>query len=216
VVSQSRQSFAEYYATNGNVRRPGNSYRGVEPTAPWNIYPCQGNDITGNYVAICCRPEPEYQDFEKLCKAMGREDLLEDLRYKTPALRYENRHALDFEIQKWTYTMQKRNVMNKLAVELQIPCGAVLGPADMLRKRSRDAESGILRWMDTEKYEFVQDARGNVLDGVYVPTLPLNFESGDIRPINPGPYGSSNKDVYCGFLGMSEEEYQSLVDNKII
>ena len=224
VVSQSRQSFAEYYATGGLVRRAGNSYRGLEPTAPWNIYPCQGNDVTGNYIVICCSADPASKDFENLCHAMNRDDLLSDPKYATPKLRYENRHALDFEISKWTVTLPKRILIQKLAVELQIPAGAVLGPADIVRPAESKRKAGdkfgpangIIRWMDAEGDEYVKNRAGKVMPGVFMPTLPLRFETGDIKPIFPGRYDHCNKEIYHDWLGLSEAELADLKSKHVI
>lgn len=216
VVSQSRQSFAEYYANGGVVRRAGNSYRGLEPTAPWNIYPCQGNDVTGNYVVICCSADPARKDFENLCHAMNRDDLLSNPNYATPQLRYENRHALDFEISKWTVTLPKRALIQKLAVELQIPAGAVLGPADIVRSAKAGSTNGIIRFMDAEGDEYVKNRAGKVMPGVFMPTLPLRFETGDIKPIFPGRYDHCNMEIYHDWLGLSEAELQDLKSKHVI
>jgi len=214
VVSNSRESFAEYYATGGHVRRAGNSYRGVEPTAPWNLYPCQGNDVTGNYVVICCRADhPE--DFEKLCHAMNRPDLLENPDYKTAELRYKNRHNLDYEVSKWTVTLPKRKLIQKLAVELQIPAGAVLGPGDMIRGKTKTDGKSCLRWMEFTS-EYCKDKRGKKLDGTFMPTLPLRFENKDIKPTEPGMYNSCNEEIYEGLLGLSKETLDELKEKKII
>lgn len=215
VVSESRQSFAEFYAMDGQVRRPGNSYRGILKTAPWNIYPCQGNDVTGNYMAICCSPDPESKDFEKLCKLMGREDLLADPRYATPELRYENRHALDFEISSWTIKFQKRHLMTMLAIDNQIPAGAVLGPGDMLRGKAKGKSRGILRWQPMDD-EYCKDRTGKKLEGSFMPTLPIRLETGDIYPINPGRYDHCNKEIYMDWLGISEAEFNELKDKHVI
>jgi len=216
VVSESRQSFAEYYATSGNVRRPGNSYRGVKPTAPWNIYPCQGNDVTGNYIAICCSADESKKEFEQLCKVMGREDLLSDPDYSTPMLRYKNRHNLDAIISAWTIKHPKRWLMTKLAVENKVPAGVVMGPADMLRGKKMGDSKGILKWLAFGEDEYCVDRNKKRMEGVYMPTLPVRMETMDIQPTFCGRYDSCNKEIYQDWLGLSEDELASLKEKHII
>jgi formyl-CoA transferase len=215
VVSECRESFAEYYASDGNVRRAGNSYRGVRPTAPWNIYPCQGNDVTGNYICITCSPDPESDDFEKLCRIMEREDLLENPDYATPELRYKNRHSLDYEISRWTIRHAKRELMTKLAIENGIPAGVVLGPGDMVRGKKQGDSRGILRWLPLGD-EYCRNKEGKILDGCYMPTLPLRMDAGDIVPTNPGRFDSCNKEILGGWLGLSDAELAELKEKRII
>lgn len=217
VVSESRQSFAEYYATGGNVRRPGNSYRGVKPTAPWNIYPCQGNDILGNYICICCSADESKQEFERLCRVMGREDLLENPDYKTAELRYKNRHNLDYEISQWTVKHPKRWLVKTLAVDNQIPAAVVAGPGDMLRGKTEGNSKGILRWLAfDENDEYCVDSNRKKLSGVYMPTLPLRMDAGDIQPTFCGRYDSCNREVYQDLLGLSDREMEELKEKHII
>ena len=216
VVAESRQSFAEYYATNGKVRRAGNSYRGVKPTAPWNIYPCQGNDITGNYIVICCGADEDNHDFINLCKAMGREDLISNPDYATPALRYENRHNLDYEISQWTIKHPKRWLMTRLALEFRVPAGVVMGPGDMLRGKKQGNSNGIIRWLDFCEDEYCKDRRGKQLAGVYMPTLPLRMEAGDIQPEFCGRYNACNREIYIDLLGISEQEFAMLEEKHVI
>lgn len=215
VVAESRQSFAEYYARDGVVRRPGNSYRGVKPTAPWNLYPCQGNDVTGNYVVICSSPDPDSKDFEKLCKLMGREDLLEDSKYATPALRYENRHTLDYEISKWTVKQPKRQLIEKLAIENRIPAGAVLGPGNMVRSKEHFDNVDILQKLPLDPAVCTTND-GKPLEYTYMPTLPLKMDCGQIIPTYCESIDSYNEAIYKDWLGISEEEYASLKEKNII
>ncbi|MBQ4369993.1 MAG: CoA transferase [Oscillospiraceae bacterium] len=214
VVAESRQSFAEYYARDGKVRRAGNTYRGLKPTAPWNIYPCQGQDVTGNYVAITCSADENSKEFESLCKVMGREDLLADPKYATPALRYENRYALDAEISKWTIKHRKPEIMQKLAIEARVPCGIVNGPADICRDPFTGGGEHIMRWMEEP---LAKDSAGKDLGGSWTPTIPLVMpESGDLKPVSGGMAGHGNEEVFCGWLGLSKEELADLKARHIV
>lgn len=206
VAAECRRAFAEYYAT-GNVRRAGNSYRGVKPTAPWNLYPTQGSDITGNFVAITCSPEEDSPDFENLCRAMDRMDLLEDPRFATPALRYENRLALDVEISHWTYRFDKEEVMRVLGLEYKVPVGMVRSLAELRDDPLLNRELGI-----------IQKPEGDPLfpDMVF-PVIPV--QASGIEPIKAMSYrfhGSSNEEVYHGMLGLSLEQLSEMKEKHII
>ncbi len=208
VMSQSRRAFAEYYAHDGKVRRAGNSYRGIKPSAPHNVYPAQGLDVTGNYVMISCSGEDDSPDFMNLCEAIGREDLLSDPKYATPALRYVNRHALDFEISKWTIQRGRKEIVRKLAVEHKVACGAVSSIAELLEDEFLTNGKNVLRWMEDKDIPKT--------GGAFTPTMPLHMSSGDISPVTCKINNAANGEIYGGWLGMSEEDLKALSEKDVI
>lgn len=203
VAAECRPFFAEYYANGGKVRRAGNAYRGLHPYAPHNIYACQGPDVTGNFVVIDCGPDKNDEYFEKLCKAMGREDLLADPRYATALLRYENRLALDVEITKWTEKYTKQTIMTKLAREAGVPCGAVNSMEDICKDP----------FLNTTIMQHMPDPNCGDL---HMPIIPTNMEKHRIVAQSPGTQGSQNEEVYKGLLGLSDEEYDALAAKHVI
>lgn len=208
VIANCRKGFVDYYANSGKVRRAGNGYRGIRPTAPWNIYPALGPDMQGNHVAICCRAEDEYKDFDHLCQAMNRLDLLEDPRYATPERRYENRILLDAEVTKWTLCHTNKAVLDILGIQWGIPVGLVNSIDDVVNNPYLNNGEGVI--------QLIEDP---LLDSkpLYMPTIPMRISDMDtIRPITCGAIGDGNHEVLCGHLGLSEEEYQELVDKKVI
>jgi len=203
VVVNCSKFFAEYYLTGGKVRRAGNTYRGYKPTAPHNIYPTQGSDVTGNYIAIACSPDEASPDFKNLCAAINKQDLLDDPRFSTPALRYENRLALDFEITKWTRRHSKAEAMRILLMDYDVPSFAVNSMMDICE----DPFLGntILRRMpDPEVTE------------VHMPVIPINMEKNVIETVTCGQHGTANDEIYGGFLGLSEAEIAELRENRVI
>ncbi len=203
VTAECRPFFAEYYANGGKVRRAGNAYRGLKPYAPHNVYPCQGPDRTGNYVVIDCGPDKCDEYFEKLCKAIGREDLLADPKYKTAELRYENRLQLDVEISKWTWKYTKDTIMKKLAVEAGVPCGMVNSMHDICEDP----------FLNTNIMQDMPDPQVGVLR---MPIIPIDLEQYKIVAESPSLHGTANEEIYKGFLGISDEEYDKLVEKKVI
>lgn len=204
VVIECRDALAQYYESGGyNPRRAGNSYRGTKPAAPHNVYPTQGTDPIGNHIQIACSPNPESKDFENLCKAMGREDLLEDSRYKSPELRYKNRHDLDYEISRWTYKYTKFEATDILAGQYGVPAAPVNSPRDLC------ADPFICKTI-------LQDMPDPRIGYLKMPTIPTDMSDYKIRAITCGEHGDGNEDVYCGILGMSKAELEELAEKRII
>lgn len=55
------------------------------------------------------------------------------------------------------------------------------------------------------------------LGRVVLPHTPLNFEGVPRRPLEPSlPLGASNEEVIVGMLGYSKEEFDRLVQQKIV
>jgi formyl-CoA transferase len=63
--------------------------------------------------------------WEKLCRLMGREELLDDERFKTISLRLANREALEHELEKTFRTKTKDHWVGAL-LEAGIPAGPIL------------------------------------------------------------------------------------------
>ena len=204
VTVECRDALAQYYEVGEkNPRRAGNSYRGTAPCAPHNVYPTQGTDPIGNYISIACSPDPDSPDFENLCKAMGREDLLDDPRYATPELRYRNRHDLDYEISRWTYRYTKEEATEILAGKFGVPAAPVNGPRDL-------CEDPFLCGT------ILQDMPDPRIGYLRMPIIPTNMSGCRIRAITCGEHGDGNQEVYGGLLGMSKEEIKELAAKKII
>lgn len=204
VMVECRGAFAEYYERGGkNPRRAGNSYKGLKPTAPYNVYPTLGTDPVGNHIAITCSDDENSTDFQRLCEAMGRPDLLEDPRYATPALRYENRHSLDAEISKWTYRHEKNEAMDILAGKYGIAAGAVWSPRDMCSNE----------FMCSTILQDMPDPR---IGSLQMPIIPTDMSAHRIVAETCGEHGDGNEAVYCGVLGMSKEELESLREKHVI
>ena len=199
----SRAQFAEYWAT-GSVRRSGNSYKGMKIAAPHGVYPAMGEDPSGNYVSISCTAE-DSSDFFALCKAMGRDDLAALPQYQTAESRFENRFALDAEIRKWTMRHTKFEVLDILAGQYKVPCGAVMSQHDLYNDPY--VSTHILTDM-ADKY---------LPEGfVRFPTVPIVVNGERPEAFTCGKPGDGNEEVYMGILGMSKEEFDELKAKKII
>lgn len=201
VTTICRSAFADYYENGGvNPRRAGNSYKGTVPTAPYNVYPTQGTDPQGNHLMIACETD---EQFKQLCKAIEREDLLDNPRFATKELRYTNRRDLDAEIAKWTYRHDKYEAMDILAGQYGVPAGAVLSPGDICSDT----------YLNSTILQDVPDSR---IGSFRMPTVPIEMSSHKIVAVSCGEHGDGNEEVYCGVLGMTKEELEDLQARKII
>ena len=86
--------------------------------------------------------------WQDMCRAIGREDLLEDPRYTRQADRLANSAALKQEIQAWTMQRDKYEAMRVLA-EAGVPASAVLDTKD-LYDNPHLTERGFIKTVEHE------------------------------------------------------------------
>ena len=113
---------ANYHATGLTPKREGNR---TEVAAPRNVYTCKD----GRYLALSASMQSMW---EKLAKAIGREDLIGDPRYLTNLDRVENAAPLDAVIGAF---IQDRTLDENLAYFAQegITVGPILDPSDLIQ-----------------------------------------------------------------------------------
>ncbi|MGD9893292.1 MAG: CaiB/BaiF CoA transferase family protein [Dehalococcoidia bacterium] len=100
---------------NGRDALPGgNAHRSW---APHGVYPCRGTD---RWITIACRSDAEWQ---RLCDAMERPDLVTDHRFATAAARRSHGAVLDRQIGDWTRGRDSMALASKLQA-----CGVASGP----------------------------------------------------------------------------------------
>src|SRR3954463_12976810 len=87
-----RTNFATQARTGKAVERDG-TRSGGGSNAPSGLYPCAPGGLNDYVWIMTSRGNPEH--WSRLCKVMGREDLIEDPRFMTPSLRVKNDPDLD-------------------------------------------------------------------------------------------------------------------------
>jgi crotonobetainyl-CoA:carnitine CoA-transferase CaiB-like acyl-CoA transferase len=88
---------------------------------PFDIYP------TSDGAVAIAAPRPK--QWEALCRAMGREDLIEDERSRDVRARVTNRQFVNAAIEAWTTRLPKQQIVSVLGGE--VPCGPVNTAADL-------------------------------------------------------------------------------------
>lgn len=95
---------------------------------PIGVYPCKGGGPNDYVYIYTSQANPEH--WTRLLKVMGREDLIGDARYGTPAARAEHRTEVDEIVSAWTRQHDKHTAMNLVGVAT-IPAGAVLDTREL-------------------------------------------------------------------------------------
>ena len=167
--------------------------------APYDIYACRGRDA---YCAITCITDEQW---EALCRTMGRSHLANDPRFATLADRIENAGVLDEIITAWTSDFTPRQVMHMLQ-KAGVPAAVVQTGEDVyfdvhLRERGfvvpvNDPESGPM------------DVTGL---SVHLSETPGRQQM-DGRPV----FGGANDYVFDTLLGLSTEERRRLEEAEAI
>jgi formyl-CoA transferase len=179
----------------GIVReRTGSTLPGV---APSNVYPCSD----GASIVIAANGNGV---FLRLCEAMGRPDLTATGQFSTDEARGARQAELDRIISAWTSALSSDAVLEVMR-RFSVPAGLIYRAADMLADPQFAAREAIIE---------VRDAvLGDIkMQGVFP---RLSATPGDVR--SPAPtLGQHNEEIYCGRLGLSNQELSELHRREII
>ena len=104
------------------VPRSGNASGGGHPGTALRCKPGGPND----YIYVVFQP----QIWDPLLRAMGREDLIGDERFDTPAARLQRLDEVYALVESWTLNHTKFDLMDRLNA-IDVPCGPVLDSADL-------------------------------------------------------------------------------------
>lgn len=144
--------------------------------------------------------------FENLCEAIGREDLLEDPRFKTNNLRCENYLPdLKNEIEKFTKTKTVAELEEIIA-----PCGIPFGPINDIPTIA-DSELIASRNMLWSVNQPGMDAE------IKIPGCPIKIHGYEDKCEKAAPIlGENNADVYAELLGYDEAKLAELEKDGVI
>ena len=123
VVNIIRVSLRDHQRQGAPMPRTGNQ---LGHTVPGTTYACAPGG-PNDYVIVLAQP----QMWRALTAAIGRPELADDPRFKTPDSRWENRAALDAIVEEWTRRHRKHEVMRILG-DAGVPCGACQDTGEVL------------------------------------------------------------------------------------
>jgi formyl-CoA transferase len=198
VLNLTRVKFTGTLATGKPLERTGNR----SPTGGWSdLVRCAGGG-SDDYVYITIPPDnPEM--FEAMTEVMGRPDLRTDERFATPPARAKNGAALTAEIERWTGTREKREVMKAFAGR-GIVCGAVLNTAEVLADPH-------LRERETI-FDLEHPTRGRFS----VIGCPVRLSDSPVAARRAPLKGEHTEDVLRSLAGYTSEEIRQLREKQVI
>lgn len=177
------------YSVNGVVRqRMGNMQAQVVPN---NVYTSKD----GHYIVLPVNG----QMFERLLKAMNREDLMEDPRYNTGDARLQNRELVDKTVADWVASLT-RDEVDALLNQYDVAHGPINSIKDIFEDPHFWARESLVKVYDEELG----------MDIVEPGVIPkMSKTPGEIKWNGPA-LGSSNDEVFLDLLKLSPEEYEAL------
>jgi crotonobetainyl-CoA:carnitine CoA-transferase CaiB-like acyl-CoA transferase len=177
------------------IGRVGNRHGGLA-VAPYNVYPCKDG-----YVAIICQSEAHWRN---LVEAMGKPELLSDPRFASNASRARHMEETDAVVAQWT-TLLTRDELFDLTRRHRVPSAPVRDLSEVTAS-AHMRERGMLEEVDHPK-----------LGRVTLPNSPLRYHGTPQMRTAPSPsLGQHNREIYCGFLGLSESELRELETQGVI
>jgi CoA:oxalate CoA-transferase len=169
--------------------RRGNRHP-TQGSAPYNVYPARDG-----HIAIICVQDAHWTS---LLKVIGREDLTDDPRFATQALRGRNDTLIDELVEGWTAAMGKYEAAEILRAN-RVPAAPVRDLTEVIR--------------DTHMHErgMLQDVSHPTMGEVVLPTSPLRFHGSPEPSIRLEPeIGGDTDAVLSDWLGMGSDRVEAL------
>ena len=187
-------SFEQLGVTGKVPPRTGNNSGGS--AAPYGIFP-----LKDGWLAI--HPGTE-QHWRNILKAAGREDLLEDARFRTMHDRARHLDETNAVVAAWTSGLTKQEAAEQ-ARRFRIPSSPVRDVSEVMQDPHMHGR-GMLEWVDHPD-----------LGRVVLPTTPIRLHDTDIAAATPSPHlGQHNEEIYGGWLGLSSGEIEELKREGVI
>jgi formyl-CoA transferase len=189
-----RLAFATQARKGGPVKRAGDqTVSGGNP--PCGIFKCKGGGPNDYVYVYTSRANPEH--WKRLLQVVGREDLIGDVRYETPALRNDREAEVNDIVSAWTINHDKHEAMRIIGAA-GIPAGAVLDTMELLNDPTFE-QRGIMQVMHHP-----------VHGDFKMPTWPVRVDGKPTRIVPSPVLGEHTAEVLTSWLGMSAAEVEGL------
>ncbi len=194
-----RTNFSTQARTGKAVERNGGSPGGNN--APSGLFPCAPGGMNDWVYIMTSRANPEH--WVRLCKAMGREEITDDPRFRTPADRAKNEAALNEIITEWTQGRTKQEAMARIS-GVSVPAGAVFDTMELQNDPSF-VERGIMQTMQHP-----------IHGGFKMPAWPVQVD-GKSPKVKASPIlGEHTADVLTEWLGLSAADVEKLKGDGVV
>jgi CoA:oxalate CoA-transferase len=175
--------------------RAGNRQAGLS-AAPYNAFP-----TTDGWVAVHVVTEEHWPN---LLRAMGREDLLDDPRFKSHTDRAANMEATEAVVSAWSSVRTKAEAAAILK-KFRVPGAPVRNAMEVMNDRHMH-ERGMLQHVNHPS-----------LGDVILPNSPLRLHGADRPDPVPSPsLGQNNMEIYGEWLGLGSEAVETLRRDGVI
>jgi len=166
--------------------------------APWNAYRARDG-----HIIICVANNTQWSAF---LKAIGREDLEGDDRFKNQEGRFKFSDDVELIVNQWLESLTREEALARLR-DKKVPCDAVPEFEEVL-------ECPQLRHRDMIQ-EVFHPVSGNT--GLKVAGFPIKFTDTNAGFESQAPYcGEHSEEVYKELLGLSDEELEALKEESVI
>jgi len=201
MIHYMRVPFSRTQGTGKAPPRGGSANSQPGGLVPSALYPCKPGGPNDYVYVFCSRGNADH--WQRLLKAIGREDLKGDERYETQDARSQHAAEVDEIIAAWTRQHTKEEAMKQIG-EAGVPAGAVFDTAELMADPSL-AERGIMQVIE-------HPTTGKVK----MPAWPVRFD-GSPAKVKPSPLlGQHSAEVLSSWLGMNAAEIDGLKAEKIV
>lgn len=184
----------EYYKYGLIKERTGSILPGV---APYNLYETKD----GKLVIVAANSD---HLFNRLATAIGKEEWLEDPKFKEHNVRGENQSEIEGLVGEWVKVNNASEVL-ELMDEYGVPAGPVYNMEDIANDPHYH-ERGMIQQIDDKD-----------IGTVHMPGIvpKMSKTPGQIKWSGPA-IGEHNEEIYRQYLGLSEDEYETYKAGGII
>jgi formyl-CoA transferase len=162
---------------------------------PMDVFPCKGGGANDYIVMYCHAGVPE--QFQRLLKVMGRDELVGDPRYISQDARAQHRAEVYEMITAWTTQHDKYEVMRLLG-EAKIPVGAVRDTRELMDDPDFERR-GLMQYIDHPE-----------LGAFKMVGWPVRHD-GRYSRLKPAPLvGANTEEIFSSWLNMDKAEIEKL------
>jgi formyl-CoA transferase len=200
VINFSRIAFARQAASGKAAVRSGNR-SALGTTAPSGLYKCKGGGLNDYCFIYTTRAGNRHWD--RLLKAIGREDLIGDERFNSPEKRWANHDEVDRILNGFTQSRTKADVMQILG-DAGVPAGAVYDTMEITQDPALQKREMIVTVDHPKRGKFT------------LPGWPVKMSESHVAVDRSPMLGEHNTAIYAEWLGLTARDLEDLKAQDII